>query len=139
MIKKITLLFVLVIGACSVEDATPTKPTDNQFDESAAVLIKQGDFSGIGGHSVSGKVKVYESSGKYTIVLDPYSSQNGPDLKVYLSKDVGASMYINLGPLKSIMGSQSYAIPGNPMINDFTYVHIWCERYSVEFARAALQ
>jgi hypothetical protein len=29
--------------------------------------------------------------GNYTLVLDPFQSQNGPDLKVYLSEDIGAN------------------------------------------------
>jgi hypothetical protein len=111
----------------------------DNFDETSATLIKQGTFTGIGGHAASGVASVYESNGLKVVVLDPYSSQSGPDLKVYLSKNVGATTYINLGQLKSTDGKQVYGIPGNPSIDEYTYVHIWCEKFSVEFARAPLQ
>jgi hypothetical protein len=70
------------------------------------------------------------------VVLDPYSSQNGPDLKIYLSKDPGASDYIRLGNLKSTMGKQSYGVPSGTDVDKYNYVHVWCEKYTVVFARA---
>lgn len=137
--KKTFIFFSLILlFACDPEDATPTTPVeDDPFDESTATLISEGTIMGVN-HTVSGTASIFESNGKYVVVLDPFSSQNGPDLKVYFSKDVGASEYIRLGNLKSTMGRQSYAIPANTNINDFNYVHIWCEKFSVEFARAEL-
>lgn len=73
-----------------------------------------------------------------TVVLDPYNSQNGPDLKVYLSKSDDAAEYINLGQLKSTMGKQSYTVPAGVKVNEYAYVLIWCEQYSVLFARAKM-
>jgi Electron transfer DM13 len=90
------------------------------------------------GHTASGTATVYESNGMFTVVLDPYSSQNGPDLKVYLSKDAEASDYIRLGNLKSVNGKQSYAVSGNPDLSQYHYVHVWCEKFTVVFARAGL-
>ena len=46
------------------------------------------------GHTVSGTVKIYDDAGKKAVVLDPFSSQNGPDLKIYLSKD--QKMHLNI-------------------------------------------
>jgi hypothetical protein len=71
-------------------------------------------------------------------VFDPFESQNGPDLKVYLSKTENASEYINAGKLMSTMGRQTYPVPGMPNLSQYPYVHIWCEAFSVEFARAPL-
>ena len=125
--------------SCTVEENTPKKPVDDDFDITSATLVKQGNLVGINGHTVSGTANIYIDDGKKFVVLDPYESQNGPDLKVYLSKDVNASSYINLGPLKSVTGKQAYALPGNANINEYTVVHIWCEKFSVEFGRALLQ
>ena len=134
-----TSFFILSLIACQPEDMTPTSPVGNNPDLSGATLLKQGMFVGIGGHTASGTVKVYKLGSKLYIVLDPYESQNGPDLKVYLSKNETASEYINLGKLMSIMGKQTYEVPGMPEISQYPYVHIWCEAFSVEFARAILQ
>jgi hypothetical protein len=125
--------------ACSGEEEnTPTKPVDDDFEPVEEQLVKQGMLMGVG-HSVSGTVKVYEQGSDKTVVLDPFNSQNGPDLKVYLSKDVDASEYVNLGVLKSTMGKQSYTIPASTDLSSYLYLHIWCEEFSVEFARAPLE
>jgi hypothetical protein len=137
--KKSSLFFLLICFACEVDENTPTKPVNDPFDESTATIIKQGMLAGAGGHTASGTASIYESNGKYVVTLDPYSSQNGPDLKVYLSKNVSASSYLNLGQLKSTTGKQTYSVPGNPNMNEYTYVHVWCEQFSVEFARAEMK
>jgi hypothetical protein len=137
--KVASIFLTVLIFACAVEENAPSKPIDDDFDVASATLLKQGTLIGIGGHIANGTANLYDDNGQKFVVLDPYESQNGPDLKVYLSKDVEASSYINLGALKAISGKQTYAVPGNPNINEYTFVHVWCEQYSVEFGRAALQ
>ena len=137
--KSASIFLIAFTFSCAVEENTPTKPVDDNLDIASATLLKQGILIGIGGHTASGTANIYDDNGQKFVVLDPYESQNGPDLKVYLSKNVQASSYINLGPLKSITGKQAYAVPGNPNIEEYTYVHVWCEQYSVEFGRAELQ
>jgi hypothetical protein len=137
--KFFLLVMIMLAASCGGDDDnTPTKPVDDDFEPVEEQLIKQGMLMGVG-HTVSGTVKVYEQGSDKIVVLDPFNSQNGPDLKVYLSKDVGASEYVNLGALKSTMGKQSYTIPTSVDLSSYTYVHIWCEQFSVEFARAPLQ
>ena len=140
--EKSCLTFLIVITffySCdTTEDATPSVPVQDDFNPAEATLLKQGALMGIG-HTVSGTVQVFDKDGKKIIFFNPFNSQNGPDLKVYLSKDQNASQYINLGALKSTTGKQSYEVPGNPNIAEYTYVHIWCEQFTVVFARAELQ
>lgn len=126
------------MAACTEEEATPTIIIDDTFDEATAVLISQGTIVGIG-HTASGTASLYESNGKYAVVLDPFSSQNGPDLKVYLSKDVNATSYLRLGNLKSTIGKQTYPVPGTPTIKEYNFVHVWCEAFTVVFARAEIK
>ena len=132
------LFFVIVITSCKEDEGTPSGPVDDTFNPLTATLIKSGALVGVG-HTVSGKAAIYESTGKKTVLLDPYSSQNGPDLKVYLSKDENASSYINLGKLKSTDGKQSYEIPNNPDVSDYKYVLVWCEQFTVIFGKAELK
>ena len=133
-------IFILsLVMACSTEDATPITPSNpSEIDFTNSTALKEGMFTGIGGHVASGTVKIYELEAKKYIVFDPYSSQNGPDLKVYLSRDETASEYIRVGKLMAISGKQVYEIPGNPDLTQYPFVHIWCEKFSVEFARAPL-
>jgi hypothetical protein len=138
--KLLTLIFLFSLAmACSPEDATPITPSNPMdIDFTNSIALKEGMFTGIGGHVVSGTVKIYELASKKYIVFEPYASQNGPDLKVYLSKDETASEYIRVGELMATSGKQIYEIPGNPDLTQYPFVHIWCEQFSVEFARAPL-
>jgi len=139
--KKLMFALALIslISCSETEDSTPMTPVDDDFDPTAmnVTLIKVGSLTGIG-HTVMGEVKLYNDDGEIVVVLDPFSSQNGPDLKVYLSKDENAADYINLGPLKSVTGKQSYRVDGMPDLNQYEHVIIWCQEFSVLFGRAEL-
>lgn len=135
----ILLLSVVFVSSCSEDENTPTAPINDTFDPTGATLIKDGMFVGAGGYAVSGTATLYEKDGKKYLVLDPFSSSNGPDLRVYLSTDANASSFLNLGLLKSVTGKQSYVIPGNPNLANYTYVHIWCQEFSVQFGRAEVK
>ena len=139
MKKLIFLLVILLSISCSEEENnTPTTPINDNFDPGQATLLKQGTLMGVG-HSVSGTAKIYEENGKKTVVLDPFSSQNGPDLKIYLSKGENASQYINLGAMKSTTGKQSYEITGMPDLAEYKFVLVWCQQFSVLFGKAELK
>ncbi|HRG79088.1 MAG TPA: DM13 domain-containing protein [Cyclobacteriaceae bacterium] len=136
--KKLVIVICLCSVACEIEEATPTVPVNDTFDPTMAQQVSMGMIMGIN-HTVSGTATIYLLDGKHTLLLDPFSSQNGPDLKVYLSKDVGATNYLRLGALQSTMGKQSYSIPSGISLSDYPYVHVWCEQFSVEFARAEMK
>jgi len=128
----------LVLFACDADENTPTQPIDDDFDPIGATLIKDGMFVSAGGYTVTGTASIFEKNGNLFVVLDPYSSSNGPDLRVYLSRNETATSFVNLGLLKSTMGKQSYAVPVSVNINEFSHVHIWCQQFSVQFGRAML-
>lgn len=128
---------LMMCVACGPEDAAPEVPIDDMFNTENATLLKSGMFIGVG-HTASGTASLYEADGSHVVVLDPYSSQNGPDLKIYLSKDPEASEYLRLGPLKSTMGKQSYNVPSGTNLDNYPYVLVWCEKFSVLFAQAKL-
>jgi len=136
--KKLVIVICLCSVSCGIEEATPTVPVNDTFDPAKAQQISMGMIMGIN-HTASGTASIYLLDGKHTLLLDPFSSQNGPDLKVYLSKDVGATNYLRLGALQSTMGKQSYSIPSGISLSDYPYVHVWCEQFSVEFARAEMK
>ena len=135
--KILTLFTLTLMLSCTADNVTPTSNVTDVFDPSKATLLKEGMLMGIN-HTASGHVGIYDDHGTLVVLLDPYSSQSGPDLKVYLSKDESASSYINLGKLKSTTGKQSYTVPGSPNLNQYNFVHIWCEQFTVVFGRAAV-
>jgi len=131
---------ILSLICCTPQNTTPVVPstTNNAFDSSKAQLLKKGTFEGLDGPT-TGTASVYDQSGTKYIVFDPFMSHSGPDLYVYLSKDANAIDYIRVGKLQAISGRQIYSVPGNPSLNDYRYVHIWCQAYSVDFARAEIK
>ena len=136
--KNMIPFFLLALFSCTADNVTPAMAVVDTFDPTQATLLRQGMLAGVN-HSVSGHVAVYDDHGTLVVLLDPYTSQSGPDLKVYLSKDVSASEYIKLGNLKSTTGKQSYRVPGSPDIIQYNFVHIWCEQFTVVFGRAEIK
>lgn len=138
MKQILPLAIIVMLLSCKDQDATPTGPVNDTFDPSMAMLIKGGSLVGVG-HTVNGTATIYEKSSMKTVLLDPFSSQNGPDLRVYLSKDDNAASFISLGKLKSTNGKQSYEVSGNPDVTDYKFVLVWCEEFKVLFGKAELK
>lgn len=136
--KKYWFWMLFALAGCQPEAVTPTEAVDDNFDTSTATLLKKGTLEGIN-HTASGVASIYTLNDSSTVVLDPYMSESGPDLKIYLSKDLDAGEYIRLGNLKSTMGKQTYSIPKGTDLTAYHYVHVWCEKYTVVFARAELK
>ena len=135
--KKIIFGFLaaLVIG-CGSEDTTPTKPITDTFDPTKATLLREGNLMGSSNYTVSGVAQLYDFNGKLVLLLDNFSSSNGPDLRVYLSTTTGAASFVNLGKLKSTAGKQSYEIPDGTNLSEFKFVLVWCQQFSVLFGKS---
>lgn len=136
MKKAIGLLAFTLMLSCSPEDATPTTPANDVFDETKATLLREGTWMGSGSYTVSGVVQIYDDNGKRLLLLNNFSSSNGPDLKVYLSTTTDAASFVNLGKLKSTSGKQTYAIPDGTDIDQFKFALIWCQQFSALFGKA---
>ena len=135
--KKLIGLFALALMMnCNPEDATPTAPVNDVFDETKATLLREGTWMGSGSYNVSGVAQIYDDNGKKVLLLNTFSSSNGPDLRVYLSTSTGATMFVNLGKLKSTSGKQTYSIPDGTDINQFKFALIWCQQFSVLFGKS---
>lgn len=89
-------------------------------------------------HPASGVVRIVKTGETTTVRYENYKTINGPDVRVYLAKDLKATDYINLGPIKGTEGTINYAVPAGVNINDYRYVLTWCEDFSVLFNSADL-
>lgn len=104
-----------------------------------------GNFIGIG-HSTSGRAVIIElEDGSRFLRLENLETDNGPDLRVYLSTEAAegdASAFdddfLDLGALKGNMGDQNYEIPSDADISAYQSAVIWCRRFSVGFGAAPL-
>ncbi len=91
-------------------------------------------------HPTAGTVKVItDASSKKFLTIENFSSDNGPDLRVWLSPNNSGSPYQELGLLKAISGTFSYELNATIDYTTNNRVLIWCEDFSVLFGYAILQ
>jgi Electron transfer DM13 len=136
IIKILSIVSILIVAACKKE-TTSTAPV-NETPSVTALAIDSGSFSNGPYGSVSGMAKIYKTGNKYELALENFSSSNGPDLKVYLSKEKQPVNFVNLGSLKSTAGNQLYAIPATVNVSDYKYALIHCQQYNHLFGFADL-
>jgi Electron transfer DM13 len=97
-------------------------------------------------HATSGVARVIDTAeGRRYVRFEDFETSNGPALKVYLSAAPAAGpgdrfddRFVDLGDLKGNIGSQNYAIPDGVRLDRYRSVVVWCERFSVAFAAAAI-
>ena len=137
IIYLLIVIIILTLTACN-KDTTSTTPV-NEVPSTAAMAIDSGYFSNGPYGMVTGTAKIYKTGNSYEIALENFSSSNGPDLKVYLSKEKQPLNFINLGSLKSTAGNQLYAIPATVNVKDYKFVLIHCQQYNHLFGFAQLK
>jgi hypothetical protein len=89
-------------------------------------------------HPASGYVRVVSEGEARYLRYEDFSTINGPDLVVYLAKDLEAKEFVNLGALKATSGNFNYKIPETVDIKEYPYALVWCEAFSVLFNSAKL-
>lgn len=138
--KRFALLLLvatLTITSCT-KDNTPTLQDDNFEPSATDSLISMGSFINEV-HPTSGTVKLYQNDSEYTLQIENLQSDNGPDLRVYISADKGIGNSISLGALKAVSGNFSYTFSRSNDINGKDQILIWCEDFNVLFGSAFLQ
>ena len=141
---KKTLLAVFVVTillvACKKENttATSTNPIMEMVDTTAQLKYRGAFMSGPYGTTM-GTIKIYSKLNVYSMVLDSFTVSNGPDLHVYLSKEIQPLNFIDLGVLRATSGTQVYAINGTPDFSQFKYGLIHCQQFDHLFGSASLQ
>jgi electron transfer DM13 len=107
----------------------------------AMAMAPHGTFSGAEGHKAKGSYEVVTSNGKSQLKLGKdFSLERGPDVYVVLSPSerVPAQGALYLGRLTRFSGEQSFAVPDGTDLGDYSYVVLWCKKYSVPMGTAAL-
>ena len=129
-------LFSLVLLACKksaldyVNENTPA---------AGGVMQTKGNFMR-SSHSTSGIARIVkDSANRGFLVFENFSTDNGPDLRVWLSKNTSAAQYQELGKLTAVSGNFSYELAANIDPAVYNHVLIWCEDFSVLFGYAVLQ
>ena len=87
-------------------------------------------------HPASGTVRIVSDGSKSFVRYENFKTINGPDIFVYLSKDLNAKDYVNIGRVKATEGNINYQIPEGINPRDYPYVLVWCETFGVLFNSA---
>ncbi len=101
-------------------------------------ILANGSFKS-GAHTTSGMAKIVKTSdNKLFLQLENFSTDAGPDLRIYLSPSIDAKTFIEVAPsVKN--GSYEISLPANTDYNTNKFVLIWCKSFSVLFGSAQLQ
>jgi hypothetical protein len=132
------VIFLWIVIAGCTKHNTPVTPLDDVVD-SSAVIKYSGEFMDGPYGRVDGRAVIYLQGTAFKLALENISISNGPDLHVYLSREVQPVNYIDLGLLRSTGGNQLYQIPGAPDFADYKYALIHCQRFNHLFGSAALR
>ncbi len=127
--------FTAIAASCS-KDKTDTITASST---TSGPVKLAGTFYPTAGIAVNGTVKIVSSGSEFSLVLDSFQISGGPDLKVYLSKKDTPFEFINLGPLKSNSGNQTYEVPKGVDFTVHKYALIHCQQYNHLFAIAELK
>lgn len=119
-----------------VDDLNPA--INNTSSTTLVQPITPVDVIGTAGHPASGTVRIVESGGKRYIRYENFKTINGPDIYVYLAKDLDAKEFVNLGRVRATEGNINYEVPAGVNMEDYPYVLIWCETFGVLFNSAKL-
>lgn len=139
------LSLALALAACSppdsMEDTKPESSMSQSSDDAAAKAEtasggKSGEFMGLNEKNVSGSVTVTADE----IALSGFSSDEGPDLHVYLAKGtdeaaVTAGMLVDAVSFDT--ASQTFDLDDVDTA-DYTYVVIYCDKAKAVFGAAEL-
>lgn len=131
------IAFLLLTASCKKE-ATPTEDL-MEMEMTGANRTHTGLFINGPYGNVSGAAHIVRNAdGRIQLLIENLKSSNGPDLKVYLSKEVQPVNFINLGSLKSVNGNQVYDVTGMPNIMEYKYALVHCQAFNHLFGSAEL-
>ena len=101
-------------------------------------LLTQGIFEAKA-HDVKGKALLFSVDGKHVVRFEDFETINGPDLRIYLSADLAAEDFVELGKIKATKGNVNYNIPIGTDTEKYKHVLVWCKPFGVLFSSATLQ
>jgi hypothetical protein len=137
------------VGPAALEPSVPPAgetPVVTEAPTPQVVTLAQGSFVPLGRYNGEGTAVVLnDGSAQRFVRFEDFSTDNGPDLRVYLSaSDANADSatfdddFVDLGVLKGNIGDQNYEIPPDVDLSVHDTVVVWCVRFSTPFTAADL-
>ena len=104
---------------------------------SGGEILKTANFTGQGGHTVSGEVQIIKKGEIHYLVLqDDFSFDGAPDPKIGFSKKDDFSEDSLFSGLNLDKGKQIYRLPFDFNPDDYDEVTIWCDKFNAFLAEA---
>jgi hypothetical protein len=124
----------------AIEEANreEVEPMDEEMPETAQNTEQTYAVMGTTGHPASGHVRIVQTSTGPVIRYENFETINGPNLHLYLAKDLEANEYLDLGPIKGTQGNINYEVPEGVDLSEYRYVMYWCVPFSVLFNYAEI-
>jgi len=150
LVKKIKImkkagkivLFVFIscwVMACSKKGQVTEVPATDNIDTTNGAVKYNGSFTSAPGKSATGTALILFKNGLYSVALKNMNVSGGPDLHVYLSKQIQPVEFVDLGKLKSTNGDQVYQVANSVDFSTYKYALIFCQQYNVLFGSAELK
>jgi Electron transfer DM13 len=138
-VKKDFVTAPAKFAACKKE-ASPANPVKDIIDTTTAPVKYRGSFINGTYGTVTGAASVLQANnGNFTLTLKNVTISNGPDMHVYLSKEIQPVNFIDLGRLKSTSGNQVHNINGSPNFGEYKCALIHCQQFNHLFGSAELK
>jgi hypothetical protein len=124
----------------------PTEAVPEQPAQPQQAVSLSGSFRSLA-HPTSGQAILEKAGdGNHFVRFENFQTENGPDVRIYLSTAPGSASgndlikeFIDLGTLKGNVGSQNYQIPSGTDVTKYKSVVVWCRRFKVGFGVAPLE
>jgi len=113
-------------------------PVVEEVVEEEEMVMKTFPIMDTLGHPASGSVRIVETAEGTILRFEDFETINGPRLSLYLAKDLKATEFIDLGPIKGTKGNINYAVPEGVDLSEYQYVMHWCVPFRVLFNYADL-
>jgi hypothetical protein len=120
----------------AVGEPNPNSPDKEPVESTVSTF--PAEIKGTSGHPASGTVRVVDTGTEKFLRYENFKTINGPDIFVYLAKDIDANEYIDLGKVKATEGNINYSIPNNVDPQEYPYALVWCRAFGVLFNSAKL-
>lgn len=136
MKKNISIIFISILLFASCKKETTSGAVVNV---PLPVTIATGNIvSGV--HVSSGTVKIVrDAANKIFLVFENFSTDSGPDLRVWLSPNNNGSPYQEVSFLNAMSGNFKFELDASFNYSTNNHVLIWCKQFSVLFGYAVLQ
>ena len=129
----IVVIIVLSVGYYGISPLFKNITVADSMPEEVVAETEKRGIIGTKGHPASGTVKVIEASGETIIRYENFETINGPNLHVYLAKDLDAKEFVDLGSIRGTRGEINYTVPDGIDLNEYKYVMYWCVPFGVLF------